>query len=620
MAQFTVNAQRFDPYKNFKFRVKWDGRYVAGISKVSALKRTTEVVEHREGGDPLDGAQVAGPHEVRADHARARRHPRHSSSRSWANKVWNFGAGLGAEVSLEGLPQGHHHRGLQRGRPARARLQGLPLLGVGVPGAARARRQRQRRRDPDASSSRTRAGSATTTSSSRASRRFSRAGRGGDAMRRGLSASALVGAWELRRGARPLDRALAAAAARRPPTATGADCRSASATGSCSRCGERRFGDRLAGLVDCPALRRGARARLSAADAGRRAPRRARPKSSRRAAARSRSGRSTAATSRGGRGADAEPRRCARAPRAAACRGRRRRCRRRCRGGGRRAARGARPAGRAALVARLRRPAARPGARPRCRRASSGSEVDAAARRLLARCTRSPLPSAGARRAILAMSDARRRAYLELRGADERLPRPARRPRRRPRGARHPAAPAFAVRGGRADRGARGCAEAAAATAAAPPPAAPPQMEARVRWRTRPRRPLDAKRRARRRPSRPAAGRHAAARSRAALPAPAHGAPQVAGDAPTLPPEGGQAPPSPERHLVVETRRTTEHRAAPIGRRAPGAADRDPAAADATAVAGAGPPCRGRAQSPRRSVANGCRSRPRSSSASDGSR
>jgi len=30
MAQFSVNATRFDPYKNFKFRVKWDGRYVAG--------------------------------------------------------------------------------------------------------------------------------------------------------------------------------------------------------------------------------------------------------------------------------------------------------------------------------------------------------------------------------------------------------------------------------------------------------------------------------------------------------------------------------------------------------------------------------------------------------------
>ena len=51
MAQFSVNAQRFDPYKNFKFRVKWDGRYVAGISKVGALKRSTELVEHREGGE-----------------------------------------------------------------------------------------------------------------------------------------------------------------------------------------------------------------------------------------------------------------------------------------------------------------------------------------------------------------------------------------------------------------------------------------------------------------------------------------------------------------------------------------------------------------------------------------
>ncbi|MBZ4420165.1 phage tail protein [Myxococcus sp. RHSTA-1-4] len=52
MAQFNVNTQRFDPYKNFKFRVKWDGRYVAGVSKVSALKRSTDVVAHREGGDP----------------------------------------------------------------------------------------------------------------------------------------------------------------------------------------------------------------------------------------------------------------------------------------------------------------------------------------------------------------------------------------------------------------------------------------------------------------------------------------------------------------------------------------------------------------------------------------
>jgi phage tail-like protein len=51
MAQFSVNVHRIDPYKNFKFHVKWDGKVVAGVSKVSALKRTTEVVSHREGGD-----------------------------------------------------------------------------------------------------------------------------------------------------------------------------------------------------------------------------------------------------------------------------------------------------------------------------------------------------------------------------------------------------------------------------------------------------------------------------------------------------------------------------------------------------------------------------------------
>lgn len=51
MAQFSVNPYRRDAYKNFKFRVRWDGKVVAGISKISALRRTTEVIEHREGGD-----------------------------------------------------------------------------------------------------------------------------------------------------------------------------------------------------------------------------------------------------------------------------------------------------------------------------------------------------------------------------------------------------------------------------------------------------------------------------------------------------------------------------------------------------------------------------------------
>lgn len=51
MAKFAVNTHRIEPYKNFKFVVKWDGQIVAAVSKVSALKRTTEVVSHREGGD-----------------------------------------------------------------------------------------------------------------------------------------------------------------------------------------------------------------------------------------------------------------------------------------------------------------------------------------------------------------------------------------------------------------------------------------------------------------------------------------------------------------------------------------------------------------------------------------
>jgi len=100
MAQFTVNAQRFDPYKNFKFRVKWDGRYVAGISKVSALKRTTEVVEHREGGDPSSGRKLPGRSKFEA--ITLERGVTHDTNfEQWANKVWNLGSGLGSEVSLK---------------------------------------------------------------------------------------------------------------------------------------------------------------------------------------------------------------------------------------------------------------------------------------------------------------------------------------------------------------------------------------------------------------------------------------------------------------------------------------------------------------------------------------
>ena len=100
MAQFSVNPQRFDPYKNFKFRLKWDGRYVAGISKVSALKRSTEVVKHREGGDPSSTRKSPGRTEYDAI-TLERGVTNDVAFEQWANKVWNYGAGLGAEVSLK---------------------------------------------------------------------------------------------------------------------------------------------------------------------------------------------------------------------------------------------------------------------------------------------------------------------------------------------------------------------------------------------------------------------------------------------------------------------------------------------------------------------------------------
>jgi phage tail-like protein len=100
MAQFSVNAQRFDPYKNFKFRVKWDGRYVAGISKVTALKRTTEVVTHRSGGDPSSSRKSPGRTEYEA--VTLERGVTHDPEfERWANRVWNWGSNLGSEVSLQ---------------------------------------------------------------------------------------------------------------------------------------------------------------------------------------------------------------------------------------------------------------------------------------------------------------------------------------------------------------------------------------------------------------------------------------------------------------------------------------------------------------------------------------
>jgi phage tail-like protein len=99
MAEFVANPTRFDPYKNFKFRLKWDGQYVAGVSKVSALKRTTETVKHRDGGDPSTSRKSPGRTEYEA--ITLERGVTHDPAfEAWAAKVWQIGAALGAEVSL----------------------------------------------------------------------------------------------------------------------------------------------------------------------------------------------------------------------------------------------------------------------------------------------------------------------------------------------------------------------------------------------------------------------------------------------------------------------------------------------------------------------------------------
>ncbi len=100
MPEFSVNTDRFDPYQNFRFRVKWDGRYVAGVSKVGSLKRSTEVVKWREGGDPSLSRKLPGRTDY--DAITLERGVTHDIEfEQWANKVWNYGSATGSQVSLK---------------------------------------------------------------------------------------------------------------------------------------------------------------------------------------------------------------------------------------------------------------------------------------------------------------------------------------------------------------------------------------------------------------------------------------------------------------------------------------------------------------------------------------
>ena len=99
-APFTVNPHRVDPYKNFKFQVKWDNQSIPGISTISPLQRTTEVIRLREGGAP----NVSRPNPGITSFApillkRGRTHD--TAFEDWANLVWRVGQSVGSEMSLK---------------------------------------------------------------------------------------------------------------------------------------------------------------------------------------------------------------------------------------------------------------------------------------------------------------------------------------------------------------------------------------------------------------------------------------------------------------------------------------------------------------------------------------
>lgn len=86
MAEFTVNPLRFDPYKSHMFRIQWDGVYVAGLSKMSMLKRSTAPVTHRVGGDPSHDRKSPGL--TTYDAVTLERGVTHDPAfEAWANKV-----------------------------------------------------------------------------------------------------------------------------------------------------------------------------------------------------------------------------------------------------------------------------------------------------------------------------------------------------------------------------------------------------------------------------------------------------------------------------------------------------------------------------------------------------
>ena len=99
MPQFTVNAHRSSPYKAYRFQIKWDGRIVAGVSKIGALERTTEVIPWRTGND--DPAPQKLPGRTHYAPVTLERGVTHDVAfERWANLIYAYGRGEGDQMSL----------------------------------------------------------------------------------------------------------------------------------------------------------------------------------------------------------------------------------------------------------------------------------------------------------------------------------------------------------------------------------------------------------------------------------------------------------------------------------------------------------------------------------------
>ena len=137
---FTVNINRFDPYKSYRFLVYFglDTTPVAAVSKVSALKRSSDVIEYKEGGTPII---LKGLGRTKYEPITLERGVTYDSATSSRMGERRAGARQGRATPVAQEPaQGSAHRSAQRGGPAGPSLHRARLLGLRVPGAARPRR------------------------------------------------------------------------------------------------------------------------------------------------------------------------------------------------------------------------------------------------------------------------------------------------------------------------------------------------------------------------------------------------------------------------------------------------------------------------------------------------